>query len=235
MKKCTGFLLLVFITVSVYCQEPQAERKSAAKKFASELILYNDLWQGKWEQMSPRTVNQGLRACIMYNIPVEKSALLFSVGTGFSTHNLFSDALFQLDSDNVYQFSKIEDLTNASGDKLEYKKSKLSVTYWDFPFEFRYEAKKGFRIATGMTFGFVVNSMTKYKGDDLSGTDNSMKLKIKSLEHLEKWRYGLTGKIGYKAVELFGFYSFTKVFKEDKAPELWPVSVGINLRLLMSN
>ncbi|MHC1708776.1 MAG: outer membrane beta-barrel protein [Bacteroidales bacterium] len=235
MKKLLSIVALCLIMLSTIAQEPQT-KKQANKKFSSGITIYNDFWQGDLDNVSPRFLNQGAEVFFTYNIPVERSPLLFTVGSGIGSHNFYSNTILQQDDDGVYQYIRVDNVEkDTAGNLYNYKKSKMSVTYWDFPFELRYNAKKGFRAGVGMKFGFVLNSLTKYKGDDLTGGGGSIKIKNKDLKNLETWRYAVTASVGYKWVELYGAYSLTNIFKKDKGPELFPISVGLNLRPLFLN
>lgn len=235
MKKYIIVSILCLMIGQAYSQETQ-EKKIPGNKFSTGVAIYTDLWQGVPDNISPRFINQGTEASVMYNIPVERSPLIFAIGAGIGTHNLYSNGMLRLDSNNVYQFFRVDNIVkDTSGNTYNYKKSKFSVTYMDFPFEFRYNAKKGFRMSVGMKFGFVVSSLTKYKGDDLGGSGNSLKTKEKDIKNLEKWRYGFTASVGYKWLEFYGYYSLINVFKSEKGPEIYPVSIGLNLRPLFLN
>jgi hypothetical protein len=182
--------------------------------------------------MKPRTINQGVDAYVTYNVPVQNTPLSFSLGTGITVHNLYSNCVLVQDSTDDYSFVKISDL-DASKD-INYKKSKISLAYWDFPMEFRYRNKQGITFALGMKFGLSINAMTKYKGDDYLGlTNDDIKFKVKDLENIIKWRYGFTARAGYKMVELYYFYSLTNVFSQGNGPEIAPMSLGISIRPLL--
>ena len=235
MKKILTIAFFCMIMVMTYAQEPQ-DKKTSGKKFTTGIALYNDFWQGDLSGVKPRSLQQGAEVYFTYNIPVEHSPLLFTIGSGIGSHNFYSNTILQQNEQGIYQFYRVDNIEkDTAGNLYNYKKSKLSVTYWDFPFELRYNAKKGFRMGVGMKFGFVLNSLTKYKGDDLTGSGNTIKLKTKDIKNLEKWRYALTASVGYKWLELYGCYSLSKVFKKDKGPELYPISVGLNLRPLFLN
>jgi len=228
MKKISALLLIVVCYTGIYAQTTGSTTpESTPKKFTTGITIFNDFWQGDYTNMTPKWHNQGVDFFGQINIPMEKTRMVFSVGAGIGVHNLYSDAFLQKDSLNVYQFVKIKDIDP----DLDYKNNKMTVAYMDFPFEFRYKHKTGFKIAAGMKFGFVLGSHVKYKGDDyLTGGSETIKVKFSNLDHLEKWRYGVTGKIGYKFAELYAYYGLTKIFQKDKGPDLYPVSIGISLR-----
>jgi hypothetical protein len=47
--------------------------------------------------------------------------------------------------------------------------------------------------------------------------------------HLHPFKMDATARIGWGWINLFGTYSLTSLFKEDKYPELYPFTAGITL------
>ena len=229
MKKYAIFTLILIGCMQVFGQDGSTADEST-KKFNSGITLFNDIWKGDFTNMTPRTINQGVDFFGMYNIPMEHTRLVFSVGAGIGVHNLFTNAfLVANDSTGVYSFQKISEFDTTG--QLSYKKYKISVAYMDFPFEFRYKTTGGFKAALGMKFGFVVGSHTKYKGDNyLMNDPATLKLKTQNIKNLEKWRYGITAKIGYKVAEVYCYYGLSRLFRKDKGPDLYPISIGVSLR-----
>lgn len=229
MKKILSLLLLLLI-MKYACSQQSQESRPSVKKFTTGIELFTDIWQGPYKNMVPSNFNRGVEIFAMYNVPMEKTPLTFSLGVGIGVHNLYSDAALVLDENNNYSFQPISSYLGP-GTAVQYKKNKITVTYGDFPFEFRYKSKTDFKAAIGMKFGFVLGSHTKYKGEDyMYHSSETVKIKTMGLKNLERWRYGLTAKIGYRAVELYGFYSFTNLFRKDEGPEMYPISLGLSLR-----
>jgi hypothetical protein len=54
-------------------------------------------------------------------------------------------------------------------------------------------------------------------------------VKFKDVPNIEKLRYGVTARVGWKFINLMGFYSLTDLFTKDKGPEIYPISIGISL------
>lgn len=211
----TGLLILSF-------SQAQQPYEVAQGKFSTGVSIFTDIWQGLPDGMDSRTINQGVSYFLMYNHRFMESNFSGAIGIGMGTHNLFSNSLIGTDSSGNTIFTPIED--------INYKKTKISLTYFDIPIELRFKTKKKFRLAVGFKAGFNIDSHTKYKGDDLGGELEEVKIKSKDLKNLEKWRYGITGLIGYKWINLVVYYSISKVFEADKGPEIYPISVGISLR-----
>ena len=203
-----------------------SDKMSKENQIVLSFNIYSDVWQDAPDNMNIRTINQGTDICIMYNTPFGKSNFSFSVGLGIGSHNLHSDAIPAIDTANATIFSPI-------ADSISYDKNKLTVAYLDIPVEFIFKVKnkndKSFKIALGFKAGRLINSHTTYKGDDyLFGTEKDLNVKFQDIKNINLYRYGITGKIGYEWINVMIYYSLTNLFKKDKGPEMYPISVGIS-------
>lgn len=117
-----------------------------------------------------------------------------------------------------------------TGPGIKSEKSKLAVNYFDIPLEIRFQTgktpQKAFRIAIGGKVGFLYNSHTKVKYTKPSG--NEVKEKLEDDFGLNGIRYGLIGRIGYSYLNLYGYYSLSKLFNEHHGPEVTPFMIGIS-------
>ncbi|RIH63731.1 hypothetical protein D1164_18430 [Mariniphaga sediminis] len=106
------------------------------------------------------------------------------------------------------------------------KKSKLNLTYLTAPLilEVKTPLRMGnsrLYLAAGVIGGVNIGSHTKfkYKGD---------KEKLRSNFNLNPFKYDLTGRIGFGDFCVFVNYGMTPMFKENRGPELIPVTFGIS-------
>lgn len=227
--------LLLFIafllTINHFASAQVASDELFKKKFATgidifnDLVIYND--EPTQNDVKFRGYNPGLNVYAMKTFPIGKSNFAFAAGLGLGMHNLYSNSLLT-DSVGGSYFMPIPDKTT-SGSDLDYKKSKLSLTYIDAPAELRFKTEGGFRMAVGIKVGYLLSAHTKYKGNDLEDGSKT-KIKVAELPNLQTWRFGPSIQIGYKWVSVNAFYSVTKVFEESAGPELYPISLGLTLR-----
>jgi len=78
--------------------------------------------------------------------------------------------------------------------------------------------------------GWLIDSHTKYKGDDyIFETTDELGVKFRDVKNIETFRYGVTARAGWKFINVMGFFSLTDIFKKDKGPDVYPISVGISL------
>ena len=235
MKK---FLICFFIS-SVFIGSIHAQdetKKNSIKMGKNDRIvinLFSDIWKNAYAGMTVSSYSSGFDIYGMYDKPIGKSKFSFALGLGFGTHNLRSDALLKPDTSLKAKtiFEKIPDYVNNK--KINYDINKLTLTYIDIPIELRLrkDNKKGksFKFSVGGKLGYLVNSHTKYKGTDLTDGDGNVKFKTFNVPNIEPLRYGATIRFGYSFINLYGYYSFTKIFKENKGPEMYPISIGISI------
>ncbi len=221
MKKIF-ILLFCFIAFNAFTQVVNEKTK---KLFTLGFDVYTDMWQDVPSTVEPKTINPGVNIFGTYNFIFGESNFSFSPGIGLGIHNMFNSSFLQTNNDSSY-FVPIEEAMP----ELSYKKSKFVAPYLDIPLEIRFKSESEFRIAVGFKFGFLLRSYTKYKGDDyLSELNNTTIYKKKMIQHLEKNRYGFIGRIGYKWLNIYGYYQLSTLFVKDKGPEMYPISIGITV------
>lgn len=218
MRYLITFSLTCLLAMAV---SAQTNEKLSIKKLTSGIDVFTDIWQGMPDSVDTRTINQGINIYSMYTFPIKKSNFTFAIGAGIGSHNLFSNGSLE-SNDSITYFSPI------SG--ISYDKSKMNLTYLDFPLEFRYKNKAEFRGSVGFKLGVLISDHTKFKGNSLSGSGKSVKEKSSGIDNLENLRYGISALAGYKWINVTFFYSLSKAFVKDKGPQVYPVSIGIALR-----
>lgn len=224
MKRTLLTIVGILIIGSVFSQ---VVSESTIRKFNIGVGMSTDIWLDLPDNMKTRTINQGFQVFGMYNHRIKESSIYLAGGIGITSHNMYSDNYIDDVKADSISFLKIPD-------DIRYKKSKVSLAYIDIPLEFRIKTKKHFRIAFGFKFGYMINSHTKYKGnrfieiDGNVGTDEvDVLVKSKDISEVEDWRYGPTFRIGYKWFNVTVYYQISKVFKVDRGPDLYPISIGI--------
>lgn len=227
MKKLTLLILLAFLVSATYAQEE--EKKGKSQSFGAAADLYTDVWMDVPDGIDTRLIHQGISLGGMFQSQFGESPFSIAVGAMISAHNFYSNAFMDLDTAGNSFLTPLPD-QDPSGKELDYDRNKLSLAYLDFPLEFRLKTESEVRVALGFKAGFNINSHTKYKGDDLLDANASTKVKYSDLPNIENYRYGLVFRLGYKAVNLYGFYSLSTVFTDGKGPAIYPFSLGVSLR-----
>jgi hypothetical protein len=228
MKKLTVIFVISLLALQGFSQEVS---ESTRKKFSTVLDVFTDIYVNLPNGIETRTINQGMNFSGLYDYRFGKSNFSFAIGVGLGAHNFYSNAFAVTDSNGVSELKRIKTLYPGT----DYKKNKISYTYFDIPFEFRLRTKNEFRAAVGFKVGWLIDSHTKYKGENyLEETNDELgvdfqTLKFREVKNIEALRYGVTARVGWKFINLTGFYSLTDIFKKDKGPEVYPISVGISL------
>ena len=118
------------------------------------------------------------------------------------------------------------------------RKSQLITNYVDVPLELRFtsnpdDPNRAFKAAIGGRIGYMydVFSKMKYKADG-----ETKQLKDKQNFNLNRFRYGVYGKLGIGNFSVFGYYNLTPLFEEGEGPyqgnvvtDFQTVTVGISL------
>jgi hypothetical protein len=169
-----------------------------------------------------------------YVIPFEKSNFSVAIGAGVSFHNFYSDALpkdaipTDLQSESWgedFYFQKIDSIQNG----LSYTKNKIALTYVDIPIELRFCAKSGVKFSAGIKLGFLVNSLSKYKGTDfIYGTESTIKYKKCNIDNLSSFQLGPVVRVGWKWFSAYAAYSLIPVYDATGGSKINPISLGIS-------
>jgi len=115
-----------------------------------------------------------------------------------------------------------------SANSITYDKYKLRTTYIQSPvligFRLGNFDKKIVNIQIGAIAGYNIGAITKSKYA-LNGT--KYKDKIRDDYNINPFKLDAVARISFGDVGLFGRYSFTSLFEDNKAPTLTPFSVGL--------
>lgn len=216
-------ILLTIISVSVFAQ---TESETLKRKFSFGVDIFTDFWQDLPDNLEPKTLNPGVNVYGTYNYKFGEGNFSFAPGIGIGVHNMFNSSLTQLINDST-AFVPINEIGEST---ISYRKSKFSSVYFDIPLEIRFKSNNDIRFAVGFKFGFLVKAYTKYKGNDYLDSNSKLVIyKNSRIPNAEKNRYGLTARLGYKWLNLWGYYQLSTVFVKGKGPDMYPISVGISI------
>ncbi len=114
---------------------------------------------------------------------------------------------------------------------LEFTKSKLATTYAVLPviLEAQIPVTRGssVNIGAGVIGAVKLGAHTKVvyfdDGKQIDKDSDDFSLNI--------LRYGVTARIGYEMIQVYGTYYLSRMFEYEKAPELYPFEIGISLTI----
>ncbi len=225
----TGILLfiLAFLLIQPAAQS-QVVNETAKKKVSIGFGLFTDIMQKVPSGVKTRTINQGVKVFVLYNLPFGKSPFGFSIGLGLSAHNIYGNFLVNKTGDTT-KLVKIPD-------SVSFKRSKMTVVYLEVPLQFYLKTEGKFQVALGFKAGFMIGSHTKYVGDGGIKTNSyesysTSKIRIKNvgIPNLQQFAYGPTFRIGYKWISADCYYMLSTLFTKNHGPDMYPISVGLVL------
>ncbi len=178
--------------------------------------------------------SRGFGLYYLYEVYFPNSHFSFHPGIGFGFEKYsFSNniTLSDVSGDDPTRIVPLDDDIYTSVDK-----SQLATNYLEIPLELRFFSNKeiegkGFMAAVGGKFGFLLDSYTKIKYEQ--GGDTK-KQKLKQGYNLNPIRYGVQARVGWRGINLFGYYGFSPLFKKDKGPEQTDannIKVGLSIAL----
>lgn len=218
MKKALVIALSLMLAAPSFAQVV-VTGKSA--KVSAGFDLFTDFATKTPANMKSRSINQGMNAYLTYNFKIGEGPHVFAIGAGLRSQNFYTNTRIVNANADTIVFRPIDS-------KLNYKRSKLNVTYIDIPAEFRFRFDDKWKIGVGFKIGMLVDGKEKYIGQ-LAENGPTVHLKTKKINSLEKYTFGPTLRVGYKVVSVFGYFQPAPVFRNDLGPEFMPVSVGITL------
>lgn len=223
MKRTAILSILLIFSVYTFAQ---VINYNTTRKFTTGVDVFSDIWLKTPDSIKPAVINPGVHVFGLYQVKLGESNFTFCPGVGISSHNLHHDAILLEDDNGISYFEKLKNKYPG----ISYDKNKFTVTYLDFPVEFRLRTEKGFRFGLGFKIGVLLQSHSKYRGDDyINGTTEELKVKFHRFDNIETYRFGFLGRVGWKWINVYGFYSVTTLFKPDLGPEMYPVSVGVSI------
>jgi len=235
MKKLISIALLFIISYNIGAQNQESKKEKIKENFKIEDLiikdrLFVDIFSSIWlnfntDSYKQRAINQGVNAAFLFDLPVKKnSPFSFGIGVGVTSHNLFSNALFYIGEGYTTRVKAIDET-------IEYSRNKISFTNINIPLEFRYFHKSGFKISAGIRVGLMADVHTKYYGRDLNGKDESVKIKNKKIPNYTKVPVEVMFRTGWKYFGVNASYMITKLFENEKGPQMYPFNVGISISL----
>jgi hypothetical protein len=234
-------LIIIFLALAASSYAQKASVESIRKKLSLGFGVYTDSWQKVPDSINPRAINQGIDITVRYSSPLDKKGhMSFFFGGGVGVHNFYDQALLGTGKYNIYgklpagvgdNESYFYNAPKTFKDKtIDVKKSKLSITYIDVPFGFKYKTTGNAFFTLGFKVGWKIDAHTKYKGSALDGSGYQIEEKEMKLRNIDNIHYGPFAEIGYKWFGASVFYQVSSVFQQDLGPQIRPISIGLVFR-----
>ncbi|HSV87460.1 MAG TPA: DUF2807 domain-containing protein [Bacteroidales bacterium] len=158
------------------------------------------------------------------NLFRNRLGLFTGIGIGWNNYRLGSDILMVKGPQQVEFAPVIEP---------GLRKNKLSITWINVPLMLEFqnqtsESGKPFYISAGINVGTRIRSHTKQVYITDNGRD---KRKSRGDFYLNPFKFDLQARMGWDKFGMFASYSLNTLFRDGKAPELYPFSLGLRLTL----
>ena len=220
MKNLKTILLIQLIFLFAGSSFSQVISESARRKVTVGADFFTDIWQGAPADMDIRTINQGFNIFAMYNLQLAESNSSFSAGLGIDNHNMYSNTRIDNITADTIVFVPIDQV---------YQRSKINLTYFSVPLEFKFRLNNGAKFGAGFKIRYLISAKDKYIGDLPNEPRGRTNVKRKNIAQTEDWAYGFTLRVGYKSFSLFGYYQISNIFEKGKGPQMYPISVGLTI------
>ena len=187
-------------------------------------VVYND-WYGDRNYFESPWNSIGFNASFMFDIPFTmKNTVGLGIGLGYSYFNNKSKLKFNRN------FNESTTTATKYLPKDKPHKNKLGMNYIEIPLELRFRTKgfQHFKFYIGGKIGYAVTAITK-EVHKIEGKNYSTK--ESNFPDLNRWRYGVTARIGIRNFAVYAAYYFSPLFKSDQSIQLYPIAVGITFSL----
>ncbi len=173
----------------------------------------------------------------LYDLPIGKTGMSIAPGIGFTFSKVSLDgSILTQNAQGTSFINSQKDPQFAAGSNFNYDGSSYYSSWLEVPFEIRYRSKpingrSRIKLALGMRAGLnlTTNSKVSYY-DKIIQREQTMK--VGPFDELASFRYGATFRIGYGAINLFGYYGLNQMIKENRnynKLDLRQYSIGVSL------
>ncbi len=155
--------------------------------------------------------------------PLHKNYIKVKTGVGFAwnSYGLKNNVTLQTrDSSAVYA------ITDSS---IHYNKNKFRVSYVTLPLLLQFNSDADdlkFHFTAGVIGGWNMGSLIRQKWEQ-EGRESTYKRKDDY--NINPFTLDATARIGYKNFTLFATYGLTSLFEKNKGPEVYPMTVGLQI------
>ena len=131
---------------------------------------------------------------------------------------------------NVALFANSDSTFAVLDTVTQYRKNELRATYLQVPLMLEFntsnDPERTFHVAAGIIGGWKIGSQYKQR---FESEGKEYKVKVSDDYNLSPLTLDATARVGYRNLTLFATYGLTSLFKNDKGPEVYPVTIGLSL------
>ena len=185
--------------------------------------LFHDNFRETPAGISTSPFSVGINISRFIELPLNKgNNISIAFGGALGLHNVHHNGSFITTTDTLsgIKYTSFEAIPSS----VSYRRNKLSLNYFDIPFQLRFRTNKknNFFFFPGFKAGYLFNDHTTF-------VDDSGKYKHYNTYGMMRFRYGPTVHLGLNRFAFFAFYSLTPVFLKDKGDPFYTISAGMSL------
>lgn len=164
----------------------------------------------------------------------QQSLNLFKNKLGLVTGAGIRAVSYHFDDDVVLTSDSIFSGVHEADINKDYIKSKMVTSYLTVPLLLEFQTNpdhnlNSFHLSAGVIGGLRIATYTKTVFNTTSGSKT--KPKVKDDFYLMPYVLDATVRIGWDQLNLYATYSLVEMFKENKGPELYPISLGLSFMM----
>lgn len=191
--------------------------------FKNDRLLF-DFYAPQWLNTTQGVqVDPSFSFAIAYgsDIQIKKSRFSLFYGLGYDFHQINHNVNFKNSFLNGPNGRDI----GLSILNIPFELNRLSTQFIEIPLEFRFrtQTKNPFRIYLGTKVGYMVKS--KYRLTEVNKND----FERVGLNELERWKYGVTARIGYGLFNVYAYYGLNALTNYGSEPNFNQLSLGLTL------
>ncbi len=155
-----------------------------------------------------------------FNLGVPHIGITTGLGFEFSRYGFKQGNTLMANSDSTWMMI----------DSVNYRKNFLKTTYLQAPLLLEINTSripgKGLYLAAGVVGGYKIGTKIKQK-IEVDGRD--YKNVVRDDFNVNPFRLSATARVGFNDIVLYANYGLTSLFENNRGPELYPLSCGIQL------
>lgn len=232
MKNILSVLVLSLVLMPLFsCAQEEVKKDSLDFKYREDQFYFGvtyNLIKNEADNMVQNGFSSGFHFGFIRDMPINsKRNIAIGLGLGYSGNSINQNLRISKDTSGNSIYEVVESGT--------FSKNKLALHMIEVPLEFRWrtstpEDYRFWRIYSGLKFGYIFASSSKYKGD----LDN---LKVTQLDNLNKFQYGFTLTAGYDKFNVHLYYALNTIFDtnakvNDEALNASIIKIGLMLYIL---
>jgi hypothetical protein len=152
------------------------------------------------------------------------------LGFTYNSYGLKENVRLMANNDSTYAFMVATDNPDSLGGYSPYTKNKLRASYLRIPlmleFNTSLDPERTFHVAAGVIGGWNMGTINKVKYEE---DGNDVKTRNKGDYNISPFTLDASVRLGYRNFTLFANYGLTPLFEDGKGPEVYPLTVGLQV------